>query len=30
VKAYGTDDNPLAAFREWAASQGQPVIIKQR
>jgi hypothetical protein len=30
VKAYRTDDNPLAALREWAASQGQPVIIKQR
>jgi hypothetical protein len=30
VKAFRTDDNPLAALREWAASQGQPVIIKQR
>jgi hypothetical protein len=30
VKAYRTDDNPQAALRGWASSQGQPVIIKQR
>jgi hypothetical protein len=30
VRAYRTDDNPQAALRAWASSQGQPVIIKQR
>lgn len=30
VKAYRTDDNPQAALRAWASSQGHPVIIKQR